>query len=67
MSDLSKLVLQRVQELGAEAFSIHEDLMRWREPAYSDIDKTQLSVKLKIKLEEQCSWLKALEELEDKN
>ena len=62
MIDLHRLALDRIRELGQEAFTLHEDLMRWREKPLDDVETTKISSALKSKLEEQRRWINALQE-----
>lgn len=65
MTELIKLALKQVSDLGQEAFYHHEKLMAWNDPALDPAEKTKLSVNLKKALEEQRQWVNAILEHED--
>jgi heterodisulfide reductase subunit C len=60
MTDLQKLALESIMQLGQEALNIHEDLERWREKPLTSVERTEESVKLKRKLEKQREWIQAI-------
>jgi len=60
LNSLQKLGLERVIELGQEAFTAHEELMRWREKPLDAEQSTVLSMRLKQAIEKQRQWANAL-------
>ncbi|RJQ27121.1 hypothetical protein C4577_02265 [Candidatus Parcubacteria bacterium] len=60
MNKLQILAIERIIELGQEAYLIHQDLSKWRSEPYTDLVKTEKSVELKSKLEQQRFWCNAL-------
>lgn len=67
LEEIVKLALNRVMDLGQEAFTIHEDMMKWKPEAVDPIEKTKASVNLKTALEEQRKWIVAILESEDRS
>lgn len=59
-NNLIKLALERIIELGQEAHSIHNDMGRWREKPYTDVEKTEKTLRLNGCLNNQRSWLEAI-------
>lgn len=62
MTKLQKLALERIRELGQEAFSTHEQIVIWRKEPLDTEQKTTLSVQLKGALEKQRQWIDAITE-----
>lgn len=60
MNQLRRLAIEHLADLGQEVFSLHEDLMRWRDPPLISPEKTFISNKLKSSLEKQKQWIDAL-------
>jgi len=65
MNDLQKLAIERIIELGEEAFQLHDDYVRWRETPLTDVEKTDISLKIRRKLQKQRVWGEALLEEEE--
>lgn len=64
--DLIRLSLNRCIELGDEIFKHHQNLMKWKDPKLTDIERTQVSLNLQSCLESQNSWLRSIiEEIEE--
>ena len=51
------LAIERAQELGDQAYAIHQDLEKWREVKYTDMERTKRSVDLAELLGQQRKWL----------
>jgi hypothetical protein len=59
--ELIALSLQRIRELGEEFYALSQDVTKWRDPPYTDIEKTRISLKIQQAVEEQAKWVRALE------
>lgn len=59
--ELISLALQRIRELGQEFYTLSQDVSKWRDPPYTDMEKTKISVKIQYAVEEQFKWVRALE------
>lgn len=58
---LFDLALERIIQLGQEAFSLHEDLERWREKPFESGERTTICVSIRRKMEEQREWAESLQ------
>lgn len=57
---LYQLALDAIQALGQSAYSVHEEMEKWREPPWSPIERTRQSSLLKSYIEKQYQWIEAL-------
>lgn len=62
--NLFVLGLDRIAELGQIAFTAHQELEKWREPAFTQRERIEVSLKLQAAIEEQKKWITALQEQE---
>ncbi|HYE20957.1 MAG TPA: hypothetical protein VEA69_21100 [Tepidisphaeraceae bacterium] len=58
--ELICLALARCRELAREAFSVHQELEKWRETPFTSMERTKLSLKINHAVEEQDKWLRIL-------
>ncbi len=65
MKDISRLALDRIRELGQVAMTALHEMEKWREPALKDFERTKMQVTHNNALQEQCKWIKAIEENEE--
>jgi len=66
MTELQKLVLRRIAELGTKMEELKDSLLKYSEPPLTDVDKTIISVRFSNVQQEQQDWVQALlEECED--
>jgi hypothetical protein len=65
MNALQKLAIERAMELGQEALSTHELMVKWRETPLTEKDRTSLSMKLQEHLSSQRSWLRGVLAVDD--
>lgn len=63
LSPLIRLVMTRIQELGQQVKDYHYNLEKWRDPALTAIQRTEMGVKLGHALDEQFAWASAIETL----
>jgi hypothetical protein len=57
---LVNLALDAVADLGQKVMALHDDIEKWREPKFTDIQRTAMTVQLKQALEKQNEWLRAI-------
>ena len=61
MKSLLLLALDRIDELGDDAFKLHQDCLRWKlEP--DEVELTKTSVRCQSTLEKQHKWVVAIKE-----
>lgn len=67
MTKLQILTLERIKELGQEAFTIHEDLTKWKPEEEPEIEKSRKSIAFKTALEKQWELIDAMLEEDNEN
>ena len=66
MKSLLLLALDRIDELGDDAFKLHQDCLRWK-PEPDEVELTKTSVRCQSTLEKQHEWVVAIKEAMESN
>lgn len=60
--ELIVLSLDRIVELGQKAYGLHQELEKWREPKFTDLERTKIGCKIQNLFDEQFKWIRAIQE-----
>jgi heterodisulfide reductase subunit C len=60
MTQTQKLALERIRELGRQAYTAHQEYAKWRPEPLNATQQSELSLKLQQAVEKQYEWIQAM-------